>query len=266
MRFIRAISREYPVATVAQLAEQLIRNQQAEGSSPSSGSGPGSVWTHRTGNRLRGERSPFAERYLPIGRYRYCVPKGRRAANQPPKGFSVNRGLGKGRHSLLEAFPGIEKLPAFAAIATKDPRGPARLALTEVEVVEADIWMYVAPSDPDEIGSMRSREGWKPVFSGEKDVVVVGHDHIAESPEILLYLDILHELCHVTQRHRGMHLWAEGYSYVDRPTEIEAYQFVIEEARRLGATTPFLQEYLKVEWVSDEDYQRLLEKMGLPGT
>ncbi len=193
------------------------------------------------------------------------MPKGRRAGNQPPKGFSVNRKVGPGRLPLLEVFPTLDQMPAFALIAAKDPRGKEFLVRTEIEVVSADIWMYVAPTDPAEIGGLRARGEWKPVFSGSKDVIVVGLSHVTESAEILLYLDILHELCHITQRHRGMPLWGGDYSYVDRPTEVEAYQFVIDEARRLGATTPFLQEYLKVEWVSEEEYQRLLERMGLPG-
>ncbi len=189
------------------------------------------------------------------------MPKGRRAVNQPPKEFAVNRKLEEGRHPLRSVFPGLEDIPAFRAVAQKDPRGTAELAKSEIEVVAADVWMYVAPATEKEIGGRR--EGWTPVFSGGKDVIVVGRNHLVESPEILLYLDILHELCHITQRHRGLSLWDQEYDYVDRPTELEAYQFVIDEARRLGATTPFLQEYLKVEWVSDEDYLRLLEKMGL---
>lgn len=189
------------------------------------------------------------------------MPRARKSANEPPAGFSVNRTLGPGRYKLLEAFPGLDKLPAFLAITTKDPGGVKGILEAFVEVVKDDIWMYVAPRTLPP----GSREHWSPVISGDSDVVVVGHAHLAESAPILLYMDILHELCHVAQRHRGIELWDPKYDYVDRPTELEAYQFVIDEGKKLGATKPFLKEYLKVEWVSDEDYERLLQKMGLSG-
>lgn len=189
----------------------------------------------------------------------FPVPRARKASNQPPTGFAVDRTRGVGRHPLLSVFPGLDALPAFLELGRRDPGGTEGLRLTEVEVVPQDVWMYVAPSSPSEL----KREGWNPVYSGDKDVVVIGGSHLVESPGILLYLDVLHELCHVAQRHRGLKLWESGKSYVDRPTEIEAYQFAIDEAHRLGATTPFLREYLRVEWVSEEDYQRLLERMGI---
>jgi len=191
------------------------------------------------------------------------VPRSRKASNEPPVGFSVNRSLGPGRYELLEVFPGLDKLPAFATLSAKDPDGPKGILKASVEVVKADIWMYVAPRTMPDMP--HSRDRWNPVISGDADVVVVGHSHLAESAAILLYMDILHELCHVAQRHKGIELWDPKYEYVDRPTELEAYQFVIDEARGLGATKPFLKEYLKVEWVSEEDYQRLLQKMGLSG-
>lgn len=190
------------------------------------------------------------------------VPKvPRKAANEPPKGFAVNRALVPGTYPLLEVFPKLEALEAFAAVQGQDKSGHCVLREVRIAVSKDDVWMYVAPrSIPD---NMRSQ--WNPVVAPEGDVIVVGHSHLAESPPILLYLDILHELCHIVQRHAGQELWDEKYDYVDRPTELEAYEFVVEEARKLGATKPFMREYLRVEWVSEEDYQRLLEKMGLSG-
>jgi hypothetical protein len=190
------------------------------------------------------------------------VPRPRKAPNEPPAGFTVNRSLGPGRYKLLEVFPGLDTLPAFIAVTEKDPGKLDAVLGTLVEVVKDDVWMYIAPRVQPKI---HGRDQWHPVLSGDLDIVVVGHGHLTESSPILLYMDILHELCHVTQRHKGIELWDPKYEYVDRPTELEAYQFVIDEAKRLGATKPFLKEYLKVEWVSEEDYQRLLQKMGLSG-
>jgi hypothetical protein len=189
------------------------------------------------------------------------VPKARKAANEPPPGFAVDRSLGPGRYQLTKVFPGLDKLPALLGVAKMDPGGLDAILATLVQVVDEDMWMYIAPRKaPDP-----PHDRWVPVVSPDDDVIVVGLSHLAESPGILLYLDILHELCHVTQRHKGIELWDPKYDYVDRPTELEAYQYVVEEARRLGATKPFIREYLRVEWVSEEDYQRLLEKMGLSG-
>ncbi len=191
--------------------------------------------------------------------YPAAVPRARRAANEPPREFAIDRTLGPGRHPLLAVFPGLDRLPAFSAVAKRHPDGEKDLVRVAIELVSDDIWMYVAPTarPPD------APPEWTPVIAKDADVIVVGLSHLRESPAILLYLDILHELCHIAQRRRGLDLWDRRYGYVDRPTEVEAYEFVIEEARRLGATKPFLREYLRVEWVSEEDYQRLLDKMGL---
>ncbi|HKS59418.1 MAG TPA: hypothetical protein VJS68_01415 [Thermoplasmata archaeon] len=119
--------------------------------------------------------------------------------------------------------------------------------------------MYVAPREmpPD------ADERWKPLVSKE-DWIVVGGQHMRKSPAITLYLDILHELYHVLQRKAGRELWDEKYSYVNRPTEIEAYQFAVREARRLKVPDSFLREYLRVEWVGKRDHLKLLRNVGVP--
>jgi hypothetical protein len=118
--------------------------------------------------------------------------------------------------------------------------------------------MYVAPREvpPD------ADERWKPMTS-DKECVVIGRQHLAKSPALVLYLDILHELYHLVQRKAGRELWDDQYSYVDRPTEVEAYRFVVAEALRLRASEAFLREYLRVEWISDRDHRRLLKNVGV---
>ncbi len=179
---------------------------------------------------------------------------------QPPKGFRISRDLPVGRHPLLAAFPDLEKLPAALRL---QPDAVARAKLfdeTCVQVVDQDLWMYVAPWDMPP----GARRQWSPVLSPGSDCIVVGKSHLAESPPMVLYMDIFHELCHVIQRHGGANLWPPGLSYVQRWTEVEAYRFVVEEGRMLGVSDAFLREYLEVEWISEEEHRELLEKLEVP--
>ena len=50
---------------------------------------------------------------------------------------------------------------------------------------------------------------------------------------------------------------------VDRPTEIEAYRHTIKEARRIGMTDKEIYEYLKVDWISDDDAKKLAATLGI---
>jgi hypothetical protein len=182
------------------------------------------------------------------------------AEPQPPKGFRVARDLPVGRHPLLAAFPGADRL----AIALRlQPDAAARAKLfdeTCVQVVDQDLWMYVAPWDMPP----GARREWQPVLSPGSDCIVIGKGHLADSPLLVLYLDIFHELCHVIQRHGGANLWARGVSYVKRWTEVEAYRFVVAEARTLGVSDEFLREYLRVEWISEDEHQELLASLEVP--
>lgn len=185
-----------------------------------------------------------------------------RSEAQPPREFRIARDLPVGRHPLLAAFPGLDQLPAALRL---QPDAAARAKLfdeTCVQVVDQDLWMYVAPWDMP----AGARREWRPVISPGSDCIVVGKSHLAESPAIVLYMDIFHELCHVIQRHGGANLWAPGVSYVKRWTEVEAYRFVVEEGRRLGVSDEFLRDYLRVEWISDDEHRELLERLEVaPG-
>lgn len=183
-----------------------------------------------------------------------------RSESQPPKEFHASRNLPVGRHPLLAAFPGLDQLPAALRL-QPDPVARAKMFdETCVQVVDQDLWMYVAPWDMPP----GARREWRPVISPGSDCIVVGKSHLAESPAIVLYMDIFHELCHVIQRHGGANLWAPGVSYVKRWTEVEAYRFVVEEGRMLGVSDEFLREYLRVEWISEDEHRELLEKLEVP--
>lgn len=178
-----------------------------------------------------------------------------------PPGFRVARELAVGRHPILEVFPGLDQLPPASRL-EKDPGRRTRLfAETQIELVKQDMWMYVAPW---EVPEFARRRGWKPVVTPQQDCIVVGAGHLRESPEIVLFLDIYHELCHILQRRAGANLWEPGLSYVERKTEVDAYRFVIDEAKSLGVADAYLREYLKVEWISKKEHEQLLVAVGVP--
>ncbi|MCI4358388.1 MAG: hypothetical protein L3J95_03205 [Thermoplasmata archaeon] len=176
-----------------------------------------------------------------------------------PSGFTITRELPPGRHPLLAAFPDLGRLEAAGRL---EPDSAARTRLFEetcVQVVEQDVWMYVAPHSLPK--AMRRR--WKPHVSPGSDCIVVGAEHLKESPALILYLDIFHELCHIRQRQAGLELFDRSESYVRRPTEIEAYRFAVEEARRLGVSDEVLRDYLRVEWVTEDELLDLFKSVGV---
>lgn len=93
--------------------------------------------------------------------------------------------------------------------------------------------------------------------------IVIGKKHLQNSEKKILYLDIIHELVHVKQQRQGLDLYDKSYSYVDRPTEIEAYAIAVEEARNLGMGDREIFEYLHVEWISHDEHKRLASRVGV---
>lgn len=78
-----------------------------------------------------------------------------------------------------------------------------------------------------------------------------------------IYLDLIHELVHVKQFMEGRELFDPHYNYVNRPTEIEAFRYAVEEARRLELSEERICEYLKTERMTDEDFQRLTQILNV---
>jgi hypothetical protein len=109
-------------------------------------------------------------------------------------------------------------------------------------------------------------------FAGMKGYMLVNDldGHILISAHYLrkgnlvdLYLDIIHELVHVKQFMDRKKLFDNDHSYAERPTEVEAYRYTVEEARRLGLNEDRICEYLRTEWMSDEDFKRLTRSLGV---
>jgi hypothetical protein len=154
----------------------------------------------------------------------------------------VNRLLNPGEYRLRSLFPTID---AFHILKTVFPE-PAELAevldFTSVLLIDSPHEMYV-----------RNEDGG----------IVVGLAHLREASETVLYLDIVHELCHVGQHRAGRNLYDQSKSYVDRETEIEAYAVTVREARRLGLDEATIADYLLVSWITDEEHERLLNTLNV---
>ena len=93
--------------------------------------------------------------------------------------------------------------------------------------------------------------------------LMVNKTYLNSGDKTDIYLDVVHELCHVKQHLDGKDLFNPAYDYVDRPTEVEAYRYAVQEARRLGLSDERILRYLQTEWMSDEDLKRLVKNMGI---
>lgn len=93
--------------------------------------------------------------------------------------------------------------------------------------------------------------------------LIVNSRYLNNGDNIDIYLDIIHELVHVKQFMEGKELFDSQYSYVERSTEIEAYHYAVEEARRLGLPDERICRYLKTEWMSDKALQELAGTLNI---
>ncbi|MGP8124807.1 MAG: hypothetical protein ACLQEQ_02935 [Nitrososphaerales archaeon] len=154
----------------------------------------------------------------------------------------INRKVSIGSVPFKEVFRGFEKVAAVKSIfGSRTDR-----VLSELRVDIEDGRGYMRINDKE--GS-----------------VVVNAKYLKDGDETHLYLDVVHELVHIRQHMGGKELWDRRYAYVDRPTEIEAYRVVLEEARRLGLGEQEIVDYLRVDWVTDEEFGRFLRTLGVDG-
>jgi hypothetical protein len=104
-------------------------------------------------------------------------------------------------------------------------------------------------------------------YMGTSDIdghLLISTHHLRDSEFRTVYLDLVHELCHVKQFRKGKPLFYPKLSYVDAPSEIEAYRFTIREGRRIGMSDKELLDYLKVEWITPAEHRRLAKRCGIP--
>jgi hypothetical protein len=177
-----------------------------------------------------------------------------------PSEFRPDRSTPPGRFPLLDVFKGLEQTVPFRKYPGDDDAILEIAANTWAHVTDGPGWMYVAPvRTPREV-----REAGFRMVESREDEIVVAQGHLANSPSMDVYLDIIHEFLHILQRRQGRALWlGPKVPYVDRPTEVEAYSFSVAEARRLRVPDTYLREYLKVTWVTKAESVRLLRNLGV---
>jgi len=93
--------------------------------------------------------------------------------------------------------------------------------------------------------------------------LMVNARYLSSGNRVDIYLDVIHELYHVKQFMEGKELFDSQYEYIERPTEIEAYRYTVQEARRLGLSDKRICQYLKTEWMSDSDLKRLAKALNV---
>ena len=93
--------------------------------------------------------------------------------------------------------------------------------------------------------------------------LVVNPRYLINGERLDIYLDVIHELVHIKQFMEGKELFDNNYCYVERPTEVEAYRYAVEEARRLGHSDERICEYLKTPWMNNEDLKKLANALNV---
>ena len=156
--------------------------------------------------------------------------------------IKINRDITPGTYSIDDIFDGlIHSAILMDVFKTKNELDDVFLK-TNVIVEEKDHYMFVKNDDA---------------------TIVIGSNHLKNSDSKILYLDIIHELVQVKQQRAGLDLYNKSYSYVDRPTEIEAYEVAVKEAKRLGMNDKEITDYLFVEWITPQEHKRLVSHVGL---
>jgi hypothetical protein len=93
--------------------------------------------------------------------------------------------------------------------------------------------------------------------------LVVSSSYLNNGDKVDIYLDLIHELYHVKQLMEGKELFDSRYSYVRRPTEIEAYRYTVQEAKRIGLNDKRIYDYLKTEWINEEELKFLAKAVNI---
>jgi hypothetical protein len=114
--------------------------------------------------------------------------------------------------------------------------------------------------------NLRVEFTWFPGYmfvDGQDGHIVISSRYLQNGDKVDIYLDLIHELVHVRQFMEGKQLFDSHYGYTDRPTEVEAYRYAVQEARNLGLSDERICQYLKTEWMSDEDFKRLAKHVDV---
>ena len=146
-------------------------------------------------------------------------------------------------HPFTDYFKGFEKVEAVRRLFGE--RTEEVLRKLKVELTTIGGYMWVSDMDGH---------------------LVVSSSYLNNGDRVDIHLDVVHELVHVKQFMEGKELFDTHYGYTDRPTEIEAYRYAVEEARRLGLSDERICQYLKTEWISANELKRLARTLNVEGT
>jgi hypothetical protein len=153
---------------------------------------------------------------------------------------SIKRKVPVATYPFTDYFKGFEKVDAVRRIFGND----TERILTNLRVEFVGRRGYMGVSEMD--GHM-----------------IISADYICRGNRVDIYLDFIHELVHVKQFIDGKELFDHNFSYVERPTEVEAYRTAVEEARRLGLSDRRICNYLKTEWMTEEEFRRLAKAVDV---
>lgn len=182
----------------------------------------------------------FVREYVKLGVRRERLHAGHAGASDGlDPGVSINRGA-RGYVPFNSVFLGFDRVGAVRD--TFGGRAERVLSELMVDVKEDRGYMHI---------------------DDERGCVMVNKSYLEEGGERSIYLDVVHELVHIRQHQEGRQLFDRSFKYVDRPTELEAYHVTVREARRLKMSDAEIAEYLKVEWVTEEDFKRFLVALGV---
>lgn len=141
----------------------------------------------------------------------------------------------EGRYRLMDVFEGLEKSKVLKKVYGDDVE--AILNSTKIEI-NSHPWV---------------------IWVNEEGAISINVDYFKKIDLRTLYLDIIHELIHIKQFTEGKRLFDDKFSYADRPTEIEAYRLTVEEAQNIGLSRKEIIDYLKVDWITDEEHRKLVK-------
>lgn len=155
-------------------------------------------------------------------------------------GVAFKRDAEIGSHPFKHVFVGFDKVQAVRSIFGRK----TNITLTGlmVDVLETRGYLHI---------------------DDKRCCIVVNSSYLKVADDRYLYLDVVHELVHIRQLKEGKELFDSSYAYVDRPTELEAWHHTVTEARRIGLNEGEMVDYLKVDWVSEEDFRRFLDTLGV---
>jgi len=156
--------------------------------------------------------------------------------------FRIDRRLEPGQYHLADVFADIRTYGILSAIFADAEEIDRVMEHTKVFVADMPHEMFVDNDDAS---------------------ITMGLKHLRCASDEFLYLDIIHELCHVKQQMQGRNLYDRSKAYVDRETEIEAYQVTVQEARRIGLSDDAISCYLRVSWITPDEHKRLVRRLDV---